>query len=108
MDFEVERLYYPISEVADMLDVNPSLIRFWEKEFPQLAPRKNHRGNRQFTIKDIELLKRIHHLVKEKGFTLEGAKRFLRANKHEKPEAPSIIERLLGVREQLNSIALSL
>lgn len=67
--FEIEKLYYSIGEVADMFEVNTSLIRFWEKEFPQLQPRKNGRGNRVYSKKDLELFKKIHHLVKEKGFT---------------------------------------
>lgn len=57
-----------------MFEVNTSLIRFWEKEFPQLKPKKNKKGNRLFTVKDIEKLNSIYFLVKEKGFTLDGAK----------------------------------
>lgn len=68
------KLYYSIGEVADMFDVNASLIRFWEKEFPQLKPKKNNKGNRLFTVKDVEKLNKIYFLVKEKGFTLDGAK----------------------------------
>ncbi|MCB9033816.1 MAG: MerR family transcriptional regulator [Chitinophagales bacterium] len=75
---DIEKLYYSISEVAKMLDVNTSLIRFWEKEFPSLKPRKTAKGNRLFTQKDIENLKLIYYLVKEKGFTLEGAKNKLK------------------------------
>lgn len=68
------KLYYSIGEVANMFEVNTSLIRFWEKEFPQLKPKKNKKGNRLFTVKDIEKLNSIYFLVKEKGFTLDGAK----------------------------------
>jgi DNA-binding transcriptional MerR regulator len=74
----VTRLYWSISEVAEMLDVNTSLIRFWEKEFPMLRPAKNKKGNRQFSQVDVDLLKRIHHLVKEKGYTLPGAREALK------------------------------
>ncbi|MCS6981210.1 MAG: MerR family transcriptional regulator [Flavobacteriales bacterium] len=71
------KIFYSISEVARHLGVNASLIRFWEKEFPQLKPRKNSRGERLYTKKDIQLLERIYHLVKVEGFTLEGARRHL-------------------------------
>lgn len=69
-----EKLFYTISEVAEMFGVNASLIRFWEKEFDILKPRKTSKGNRAYTKKDIENFKLVHHLVKEKGFTLQGAK----------------------------------
>ncbi len=75
---EIERLYYPIGEVAKMFRVSVSHIRFWEKEFAILKPKKNKKGNRLFTKQDVENLKKIYHLVKEKGYTLEGAKRALR------------------------------
>ena len=74
----LNKLYYSIGEVAEMYGVNTSLIRFWEKEFDIIQPKKNKKGNRLFTIKDIENFNRIHHLVKEKGYTLEGAKNELK------------------------------
>jgi DNA-binding transcriptional MerR regulator len=100
---EIEKIYYSIGEVAAMFDVNASLIRFWEKEFPQLQPRKNSRGNRVYTKKEIELFARIHELVKERGYTLEGAKNALR----EKVDLPQeeIIGRLLKIKSELTSIA---
>ena len=101
------KLYYTIGEVADMFEVNASLIRFWEKEFPQLQPRKNSRGNRVYSKKDLELFKKIHHLVKEKGFTLEGAKNALRV-KTESTENEALTDRLLSIRSELLSIASSL
>lgn len=70
----IEKKYFSIGEVAIMFNVAPSLIRFWEKEFDILKPRKNTKGNRQFTREDIENFKRIYNLVKEKGYTLQGAK----------------------------------
>jgi len=73
-----EKLFYKIGEVADMFAVNVSLIRFWEKEFDILKPKKNNKGNRMFTKKDVDNLTIIYHLVKERGFTLEGAKQKLR------------------------------
>lgn len=76
------KLYYSISEVAQMLNVNTSLIRFWEKEFtPLIKPKKNRNGKRMFTTSDIELLKQIYFLTKDKGYTLSGAKSFLKSSK---------------------------
>ena len=75
-----DKLYYSISEVADIFKVNTSLIRFWEKEFDVLKPHKNKKGNRLFTKRDIENIRLIYHLVKEKGFTLLGAKEKLKTD----------------------------
>ncbi len=72
---KIEKLFYPIGEVAQMFDVSVSSIRYWEKEFDILKPKKNKKGNRMFTKKDVENLRIIYHLTKERGFTLEGAKR---------------------------------
>ena len=69
-----EKLYYTIGEVSKAFDVNPSLIRFWEKEFEILNPKKNNKGTRRYSSIDIENFQTIHHLVKEKGYTLDGAK----------------------------------
>jgi len=74
----MEKLYYSIGEVAEMFNVNTSLIRFWEKEFKLLSPVKNQQGKRLFTRKDIEDFRLIYHLVKERGYTLQGAKEALR------------------------------
>lgn len=74
-----EKLYYSIGEVAEMFNVNPSLIRFWEKEFDIIKPKKNKKGNRLFTPKDIENFNFIFHLVKEKGYTLKGAKKKIKS-----------------------------
>lgn len=105
--FEIEKLYFSIGEVADMFDVNTSLIRFWEKEFPQLHPKKNTRGNRVYSKKDLELFRKIHHLVKEKGYTLDGAKNALRGVV-EKDTSESVTNKLLRIRSELVSIASSL
>ena len=89
------KLYYSIGEVADMFEVNTSLIRFWEKEFTQLKPKKNKNGNRLFTVKDIDKLNSIYILVKEQGFTLDGAKGQLKKGDEiisEEPESASSIE----------------
>jgi DNA-binding transcriptional MerR regulator len=72
------KLYYSIGEVADILGVNASLIRFWEKEFDAIKPKKNAKGDRKFTPKDIEIVHKIHQLVKVKGYTLDGAKKAMK------------------------------
>jgi len=69
-----DKLYYSMGEVAKAFDVNPSLIRFWEKEFEEIQPKKNAKGNRKFSQEDLKTIDLIYHLVKERGFTLEGAK----------------------------------
>tara|TARA_B100000927_G_scaffold215388_1_gene175724 strand:+ start:5128 stop:5454 length:327 start_codon:yes stop_codon:yes gene_type:complete len=76
----IEKLYYTIGEVANKFNVNISLIRFWEKEFEILKPKKNKKGNRLFTKKDLNNLETIYHLVKERGFKIEGAKKMLKNN----------------------------
>lgn len=73
------KLYYSIGEVAKLFDVNTSLIRFWEKEFTQIQPKKNSKGNRLFTVKDIEHFNKIYQLVKLEGYTLDGAKKALKS-----------------------------
>jgi DNA-binding transcriptional MerR regulator len=98
---EIERLYYPIGEVADMLDVNTSTIRFWEREFEVLAPRKNQKGNRVYTQKDINLLKTIHHLLKVRGYTLEGARKTLKEKPDQTLKEVELAERLRRIRAAL-------
>jgi DNA-binding transcriptional MerR regulator len=77
----IEKLYYTIGEVAEMFKVAPSLIRFWQSEFEIINPKKNKKGNRQFTKGDIENIKIVYHLVKEKGYTLQGAKELIKTDK---------------------------
>ncbi|MBW6490320.1 MAG: MerR family transcriptional regulator [Lentimicrobium sp.] len=77
---EIEKVYYRIGEVAEMFNVNLSLIRYWENEFDIIKPYRNKKGNRFFTLKDIENFHLIYHLVKERGFTLQGAREKLRGN----------------------------
>lgn len=96
-----EKLYYSIGEVAKAFKVNTSLIRFWEKEFEVLQPKKNAKGNRKFTPADIKNLELIYHLVKERGFTLEGAKTHLKEGKKETIGNFEIIRKLEGVKAQL-------
>ena len=101
---DIEKLYYSISEVAKMFEVSNSLIRFWEGEFDILKPRKNKKGNRLFTKTDIENLKLIYHLVKEKGYTLEGAKKALENNSVQTKSKAEISMRLAEIRDFLKSI----
>lgn len=99
-----EKLYYSIGEVASAFGVNTSLIRFWEKEFDVLQPKKNAKGNRKFTPTDIKNLELIFHLVKERGFTLDGAKTHLKENKKESLETFEIIRKLEMVKAELLKI----
>jgi DNA-binding transcriptional MerR regulator len=99
-----EKRYYGIGEVARAFDVNTSLIRFWEKEFDALKPKKNAKGNRKFTPQDIKNLQLIYHLVKERGFTLEGAKIHLKENRKKTLDNFEIIEKLERVKAELNKI----
>jgi DNA-binding transcriptional MerR regulator len=78
---DIIKLYYTIGEVAEMFEVNTSLIRFWEKEFDIIKPKKNKKGNRLFTPEDIDNFKVIYNLVKEQGLTLDGAKKYLKENR---------------------------
>jgi DNA-binding transcriptional MerR regulator len=98
---EITKLFYSIGEVAEMFDVNASLIRFWEKEFDILQPKKNKKGNRMFTPDDVENLKVIYHLVKERGFTLDGAKQKLKGNKEDVVNNTEIAERLEKIKSYL-------
>ena len=95
------KLYYSISEVAGMFDVNEYLHRFWEKEFPQLRPKKGGRGIRQYRKEDIETVKLIYHLVKERGMTLPGARQRMKDNKEATLRNFEIVERLRSIREEL-------
>ena len=95
------KLYYSISEVAGMFDVNESLLRFWEKESPQLRPKKGGRGIRQYRKEDIETVKLIYHLVKERGMTLPGARQRMKDNKEATLRNFEIVERLRSIREEL-------
>lgn len=101
---KLEKLYYSIGEVAEMLGVSKSLIRYWETEFEFLTPRKNKKGDRRFTKENIEQLLIIHHLLKERGFTIEGAKQELKAQKKSLVARQEILSRLTKVREGLTSL----
>ena len=100
----ISKLYYSIGEVASMFEVNNSLIRFWEKEFSIIKPKKNKKGNRYFTPKDIDNFKIIFHLVKERGYTLDGAKKKLRENKEDTVKNVEIVSQLQVIRAELVAI----
>ncbi len=99
-----EKLFYKISEVAEIFDINISAVRFWEKEFDILKPKKNKKGNRLFTPKDIENIKIIHYLLKEQGFTVEGAKKKLKENKLDTINNVQIIGHLKEIRKFLSKL----
>jgi DNA-binding transcriptional MerR regulator len=103
-DQKIEKVYYTIGEVAEFFEVNTSLIRFWEKEFDILKPQKNKKGNRLFTKKDLDNLRIIYHLVKERGFTLQGAKDKLRENKEDVVRNVEIIDSLNKVKNFLQEL----
>lgn len=96
-----EKRFFSIGEVADLFQVNPSLIRFWEKEFKQLQPKKTSGGSRKFTVKDVELIKTIYYLVKQRGYTLEGARKKIEEQKNEVFQITELSSRLLKIREEL-------
>jgi len=100
----IDKIYYTIGEVAEMFHVNTSLIRFWEKEFDIINPQKNKKGNRLFTKEDIDNFYIIFHLVKERGFTLQGAKEKLRGNKEDTIRQIEIVKRLNKIKDFLNEI----
>ncbi|MGB0776684.1 MAG: MerR family transcriptional regulator [Flavobacteriaceae bacterium] len=96
-----EKRYYKIGEVAEAFSVNVSLIRFWEKEFDSVKPKKNAKGDRMFTTQDIEQIRLIHHLVKERGFTLDGAKKKMKKKPDDKVDHGEILVRLQDIRAEL-------
>lgn len=99
-----DKRYYSIGELAKAFDVNASLLRFWEKEFDIIKPRKNAKGNRMFTPQDVQNLQLIYHLVKERGFTLDGAKEHMRKNAKDIMDNFEIIQKLEGIKATLLSI----
>ncbi len=100
----IKKLYYSIGEVADLFNVNTSLIRFWEKEFDIIKPAKNKKGNRLFTPEDVENFHLIYHLVKEKGLTLKGAKKKLSENRDDTIQNFELIKRLKEIKSELIKI----
>ncbi len=100
----IEKHFYSIGEVAEMFSVKTSLIRYWEKEFDYIKPYKNKKGNRLFTPENIEELKLIFHLVKERGMTLDGAKKKIKQNKGDEIPELELVQKLKNIRELLLEI----
>jgi DNA-binding transcriptional MerR regulator len=98
---KIEKIYYTIGEVAELFEVNASLIRFWETEFDFLSPQKNKKGNRLFTREDINKIRIIYHLVKEKGYTLQGARERIRSNREDVEKQVEIIDSLQRIKSFL-------
>ncbi len=115
-EYDTSKLYYTIGEVSELFVVNTSLIRFWEKEFDVIRPKKNKKGNRLFTAEDIDNFKVIYNLVKEQGFTLEGAKKYLKENrktvkhelKAERIQFSEIENKLKSIKQSLIDLQISL
>jgi len=103
-----KKLYYPIGEVAGWFNVNTSLIRYWEKEFKQLQPRKTRKGDRLFRAQDIEFLKQIYYLLREKKYSIDGAKTYLKNNKEKANKDLSLLTNLKDIRNFLVSLKASL
>ena len=99
-----EKLYYTIGEVAEMFNVSRSLLRYWEHEFSYLTPRKNRKGDRLFTKENIQQIQIIYNLVKERGFTLEGAKQELKKEKGTLVEQADVVSRLKHVLQRLKDL----
>jgi len=105
---KIEKIYYSIGEVAEFFEVNPSLIRFWEKEFDILQPHKNKKGNRLFTKEDLNHLRIIYHLVRERGYTLQGAREKLKSNREEVSKQVEIVDSLNRIKEFLEELKATL
>lgn len=105
---KIEKVYYSIGELAEMFNVNTSLIRYWEKEFDIIKPHKNKKGNRLFTKEDIDNFHIIYHLVKERGLTLKGAKMKLKENREDTINNFQVIKSLNDIKEILLEIRESL
>lgn len=101
IDFTGKRLYYSIQEVAEHFAVNVSLLRFWEKEFDNVNPKKTSGGTRQYTKDDIQQLEIVFHLVKEKGLTLKGARQSLKSKKDDEEKRLQAVEKLKEIKKEL-------
>ena len=101
IQFNDKRLFYTIQEVADHFAVNVSLLRFWEKEFENIRPKKTAGGTRQFTREDIQQVEVVYHLVKEKGMTLDGARQTLKTKKDDETKRVEAVARLTEIKKEL-------
>ncbi|MDO5524316.1 MAG: MerR family transcriptional regulator, partial [Bacteroidia bacterium] len=104
IQFNDKRLYYSIQEVADHFAVNVSLLRFWEKEFENINPKKTTGGTRQYTKDDIQQVEIVYHLVKDKGMTLDGARQSLKSKKDDEVKRVEAIEKLKEIKKELLSL----
>lgn len=101
----MEKYFYTVGEVAEIIGENPSLVRFWSNEFPKfIKPQRNAKGNRLFTKEDVEKFKQIHHLVKVEGLTLEGAAKRLKGDMKGSDNMAKVLETLKNIRQQLKDI----
>ncbi|MBO7204559.1 MAG: MerR family transcriptional regulator [Bacteroidales bacterium] len=108
-EYKPEKLYYSIGEVAELLGESTSLVRFWTDSFSNFVrPERNAKGDRKYTPKDIENLRIIHHLVKDKKMTLEGAAARMKGNKEGLDNRAEVVQRLKGIKEMLQDIAKSI
>ncbi|MDR1023622.1 MAG: MerR family transcriptional regulator [Prevotellaceae bacterium] len=98
---KIEKFYFSIGEVAEMFEVNTSLIRFWEREFDIIKPHKNKKGNRLFTQKDVDNFRIIYHLVKEEGLTLDGARKRLKNKRTDEEINLEIVKSLESIKNML-------
>lgn len=101
---KIEKIYYSIGEVADMFGLNVSHIRYWENQFEMLKPAKNKKGNRLFSKDDIETIRLIYHLVKERGMTIKGARKKLKENRADTLNNFEVVKRLQDIRQELVSL----
>jgi len=101
---EIEKVFYSIGEVADIAGVSASTIRYWESNFDELAPRKSTKGTRLFSREDVEIVKFINHLVKERGMTIKGAQQKMKDNRQDTIENWEIVKHLQRVRDELMAI----
>lgn len=101
---QTEKLFYGIGEVAQMFSLNESTLRYWENEFPNISPRKSKSGKRQYTKDDIENIRLVYHLVKEKGLTIQGAKSHFKVNKEKTIDMVDVITKLQHVRDELSKM----
>lgn len=107
-EHKIEKLFYTIGEVAELFEVNTSLIRFWEKEFDIIKPQRNKKGNRLFTKQDVENFYIIYHLVKERGMTLDGARKKMKENKEDTINNFEVVKSLESIKAMLIEVRDSL
>jgi DNA-binding transcriptional MerR regulator len=103
-DKPIGKLYYPISEVAELMDVNASTLRYWEKEFDNIRPHRNKKGNRFYTASDIESIRMIRYLLKDKGFTIQGARDQLKSHAESTKKSMDVVRSLESIKDFLIQI----